>query len=215
MKHAAVESRDTPEGKDVAPLRDDDEADDDSMQHLRLSLDGEDTPEVLAELKHMIAPDDFLRAVQSYLRDQEVPTESLVSSMATNIRQDDQEGKFFLIAAGKLHTPTNDSTENILFIAALRRAGKRTAAYWDALADVVSSDSVMVWKQLKNELEEYIRMLRGRRQLVNDVQSLAQQNVKLKEQLRAHLSDTRNQDLQVPPTHVRKQHLNEIHVSIP
>ena len=87
-----------------------------------------------------------------------------------------------------------------------KRRQQAMKAYWHNLTQVVSDDSVEIWKQLERDMEVCKDVLERRARSVARVDSLNEKNVKLKQLLNTYLGDVQNDRMQVPPAqlmHVR------------
>ena len=78
-------------------------------------------------------------------------------------------------------------------------------AYWNQLAQVVSDDTVEVWRQLERNMVELKELLAKREKSVAEVDSLSRKNVELKRLLNQYLGDPKvNNYMMVPPAQVMK-----------
>lgn len=155
------------------------------------SADGEDeyeselilitnAPEDVVNLKNMIKPEDVIAAVKTYIED--------VSAEGTGVPTGGVGGK---------------ATQEEIRIAQKRLASMRN--YWYQLSQVVSDDSVEVWKQLEKDYMNLREMLSRRSATVAEVDALARQNAELKSLLNQYLGDTvTNSAFRVPPAQVMK-----------
>jgi dynein regulatory complex protein 1 len=80
-----------------------------------------------------------------------------------------------------------------------KRKLKHMRAYWNQLSQIVSDESVGVWKQLEKDCNNYKEILERRAAAVREADSLATKNADLKKQLNQLLGDRSNELLQVPP----------------
>jgi cell shape-determining protein MreC len=77
--------------------------------------------------------------------------------------------------------------------------------YWNQLSQIVSDDTVDVWRQLEFDAQNLRDLLSKRAASVNEVDRLAQQNIELKKLLNQYLGDAvTNASFQVPPAQVMK-----------
>ena len=78
-------------------------------------------------------------------------------------------------------------------------------AYWNQLSQVVSDDTVEVWRQLERNMVELKELLSKREKTVAEVDSLSRKNVELKRLLNQYLGDPKvNNYMMVPPAQVMK-----------
>jgi dynein regulatory complex protein 1 len=148
---------------------------------LLLKANGEVTDEMSA-LRDMIKPEDVISAVKAYIEDMSVEQGPVVGSAAVGGTKVTQEE--------------------------IRIAQKRLAAmrnYWNQLSQIVSDDTVDVWRQLEFDAQNLRDLLSKRAASVNEVDRLAQQNIELKKLLNQYLGDAvTNASFQVPPAQVMK-----------
>jgi hypothetical protein len=85
-------------------------------------------------------------------------------------------------------------------------SSKSATSYWESVADVVSDESIMVWKQLEKDMQNYCSILTQRSETLLEVHRLATKNAELKELLNTYMKDPRNDDLLMPPTMVGARH---------
>ena len=89
-----------------------------------------------------------------------------------------------------------------------KRKQQAMKLYWDQLSQVVSDESVSVWKQLEKDYQNLKEILTKRSSLCTEVDMLAKRNAELKLTLNRYLGDSDNRRFQVPPSQtirVRKQ----------
>jgi dynein regulatory complex protein 1 len=148
---------------------------------LLLKVNGEVTDEMSA-LRDMIKPEDVISAVKAYIEDMSVEQGPVVGSAA--------------VGGTKV---TQEET---------RIAQKRLVAmrnYWNQLSQIVSDDTVDVWRQLEYDAQNLRDLLSKRASSVNEVDRLAQQNIELKKLLNQYLGDAvMNASFQVPPAQVMR-----------
>ena len=136
--------------------------------------------EDISELKKMIRPEHVISAVKSYIEDVSL------------------EGGFSA-APGVGGKKINEE----------QRIGQKRLnsmrGYWGQLCQVVSDDSVEVWRQLERDSIGLKDLLAKRAKGIEEVDSLALQNVELRRLLNQYLGDsTVNNYMMVPPGQVIK-----------
>jgi hypothetical protein len=129
--------------------------------------------EDVAELKDMIRPEDVINAIKAYIEDISVDAIGAPSSGAK-------------------------ATEDDIRIGQRRLNSMRN--YWVQLSQIVSDDTVEVWRQLDKEMDKMKELLERRASTIAEVDQMARKNAELKRLLNQYLGDTTvNQYLQVPP----------------
>ncbi|RYG58440.1 hypothetical protein EON64_21325, partial [archaeon] len=137
--------------------------------------------EEVTKLKDMIRPEDVIAAVKAYIEDISVEA----GPVSTNV-----------------HGGTKQTQEEIR-IAQKRLASMRN--YWTQLSQIVSDDTVSVWKQLETDLMRLRGVLSERAASIDEVDALTQRNAELKKLLNTYLGDAvTNSAFQVPPAQVMK-----------
>lgn len=167
----------------LEPIDGEEEAEEYEAELALLLQASTDATEEMAALRDMIKPEDVIQAVKSYIEDMSVEQGPVVGAAAvsggTKVTQED-----------------------------MRIAQKRLAAmrnYWTQLSQIVSNDTVDVWRQLEYDSQNLRDMLSKRAANVAEVDRLAQQNVELKRLLNQYLGDAvTNAAYQVPPAQVMK-----------
>mmetsp|Transcript_35004 Transcript_35004/g.99216 ORF Transcript_35004/g.99216 Transcript_35004/m.99216 type:complete len:688 (-) Transcript_35004:130-2193(-) len=81
-----------------------------------------------------------------------------------------------------------------------RRVQEREKEYWVRMSNVVSEKMVRIWNALDKNLQGYHKLLEGREDGLQVVESLRTQNQELRTLLNQYLSSSINEELQVPPT---------------
>eukprot|EP01039_Chlorochromonas_danica_P009630 gene9630-10645_t len=140
-------------------------------------------PEEVAQLRDMIRPEDVISAVQAYIEDMSVEAGPVNVSSA--------------VSGG------TKVTQEEIRIAQKRLASMRN--YWNQLSQVVSDDSVTVWRQLEGEYQRLRELLHKRAAAIDEVDALTQQNAELKRLLNHYLGDAvTNTAFKIPPAQVMK-----------
>lgn len=80
-----------------------------------------------------------------------------------------------------------------------KRKQQAMKLYWDQLSQVVSDESVSVWKQLEKDSQNLKEVLTRRSGLCSEVDMLAKRNAELKTTLNRYLGGADNRYFQVPP----------------
>ena len=80
-----------------------------------------------------------------------------------------------------------------------KRKQQAMKQYWDQLSQVVSDESVSVWKQLEKDCQNMKEVLTRRSTLIDSVDTLAKRNAELKTTLNRYLGSNENHYFQVPP----------------
>ena len=134
----------------------------------------------ISELKSMIRPEQVIAAVKSYIEDVSL------------------EGAFG--AAPGVGGKKLDEEQRIG-----QKRLNSMRGYWHQLCQVVSDDSVEVWRQLERDCVGLKELLARRAGGITDVDNLARRNVELKRLLNQYLGDSKvNNYMMVPPAHVMK-----------
>lgn len=134
----------------------------------------------ISELKKMIRPEQVIAAVKSYIEDVSL------------------EGAFG--AAPGVRGKKVDEEQRIG-----QKRLNSMRSYWHQLCQVVSEDSVEVWRQLERDSVGLKELLVKRAAGIAEVDSLARKNVELKRLLNQYLGDANvNNYMMVPPAHVMK-----------
>lgn len=81
-------------------------------------------------------------------------------------------------------------------------------AYWSQLSSVIDGKKERVWDALIEGFEKYSHVLGERATLIQDTDSLRQQNSELRMLLHQYLSSKVNNELQIPPTRVLQLELS-------
>lgn len=143
-------------------------------------------PEDLHELKTLMSPEHVIQAVKAYLEDVSVDGGGTGSG-----------------AAGAAATGGAKGVEDDLRIEQKRLQAMRN--YWNQLAQVVSDDSVSVWKQLDVDYGTLRELMNKRSSAIAEVDALNSRNADLKRLLNQYLGDAvTNASLQVPPAQVMR-----------
>jgi len=82
------------------------------------------------------------------------------------------------------------------------RDDSKDSDYWRQLADIVPVDREKLLTSLLSAEEKYCSILKERSKLINDTDSLRQQNAELRLLLNQYINSKVNQELEVPPTRV-------------
>lgn len=136
-------------------------------------------PEDVMELKLMIRPDDVIAAVKAYM--EEVTAEGPVGATVASARAREEEER----------------------IRQKRLASIRN--YWTQLSQVVTDETVDVWKQVETDYSSLRALLNKRATTIAEVDAMTQRNGELKRLLNQYLGDAvTNSYLQVPPAQVMK-----------
>lgn len=145
-------------------------------------LIGPSAPDIALELRDMIKPEDVIAAVKTYIED--VNVESGPVGGAT-------------VGGG------SKANQEELRIAQKRLTSMRN--YWLTLSNIVSDETVEVWKQLESDCQNLRDMLNRRSKSIEEVDNLNLQNTELKKLLNQYLGDTlTNASFKVPPSQVMK-----------
>lgn len=140
-------------------------------------------PEEVTHLKEMIRPEDVISAVKNYIEDMSVEAGPVGVSSAV--------------------TGGTKVTQEEIRIAQKRLASMRN--YWTQLSQVVSDDTVGVWKQLEFDCINLREMLARRAHAIAEVDDLTRRNADLKSLLNQYLGDNvTNSAFKVPPAQVMK-----------
>ena len=94
--------------------------------------------------------------------------------------------------------PSNGS-----LLAKIRRDDKQ---FWVCSSSVISAKTLRVWTSLEKGLTQYNKVLKQRKDLVDDITQLQKQNVELKALLRQYLGSAVNDELIIPPTQMIRVH---------
>jgi dynein regulatory complex protein 1 len=140
-------------------------------------------PDEIGHLKDMIRPEDVISAVKTYIEDMSVEAGPVGVSSA--------------VSGG------TKVTQEEIRIAQKRLASMRN--YWTQLSQVVSDDTVSVWKQLESDSHNLREMLSKRASTVSEVDDLTRKNSELKALLNQYLGDNvTNSSFKVAPAQVMK-----------
>lgn len=140
-------------------------------------------PEEVMHLKEMIRPEDVISAVKNYIEDMSVEAGPVGGASA--------------VSGG------TKVTQEEIRIAQKRLASMRN--YWTQLSQVVSDDTVGVWKQLEFDCVNLREMLARRSHAISEVDDLTRRNAELKSLLNQYLGDNiTNSAFKVPPAQVMK-----------
>ena len=82
------------------------------------------------------------------------------------------------------------------------RDDSKDCEYWGGLADIVSTEREKLLTSLLSAEEKYVAILKERGRLIQDTDSLRQQNAELRLLLNQYINSKVNQELEVPPTRV-------------
>ncbi|GLE04894.1 hypothetical protein PINS_up013875 [Pythium insidiosum] len=89
-------------------------------------------------------------------------------------------------------------------LAQLKAKAKRAdKEYWDAVVKVIPPRTVRVMTTLEKGLTMYHQALLKRKDLIDEVTALKNQNAELKKMLKQYLAAPINEDLLVPPTQMQ------------
>lgn len=144
-------------------------------------LIGPSAPDIAVELRDMIKPEDVIAAVKTYIEDVNVESGPVGGATVGGSKASQEE----------------------LRIAAKRLTSMRN--YWLTLSNIVSDETVEVWKQLESDYQNLREMLNRRAKSIEDVDNLNSQNTQLKSLLNQYLADTvTNAAFKVPPSQVMK-----------
>ena len=136
--------------------------------------------EDISELKNMIRPEQVIAAVKSYIEDVSLEGAFGAAPGVGGKKQDEEQR----IGQKRLNS---------------------MRAYWNQLCQVVSDDSIEVWRQLERECLGLKELLEKRAGGIAEVDNLTRRNVELKRLLNQYLGDTKvNNFMMVPPAHVMK-----------
>ena len=154
-----------------------------ASNELLVLLIGPTPPDIVAELRDMIKAEGVIAAVQTYIED-------------VNVESGPVGG------GGAVGGGTKASQEE------MRIAQKRLTSmrnYWQTLSNIVSDETVEVWKQLESDCQNLREMLNARAKKIEEVDSLTGQNAQLKSLLNQYLGDVvTNSSYKVPPSQVMK-----------
>lgn len=98
---------------------------------------------------------------------------------------------------------SNDLIGNIT-----NRDSSRDDEYWSQLAAVIDEKKQRLWDAMLNGFEKYSQVLKERSTLIDETDSLRQQNSELRMLLHQYLSSKVNQELEIPPTRVLQVELS-------
>ena len=136
--------------------------------------------EDISELKNMIRPEQVIAAVKSYIEDVSLEGAFGAAPGVGGKKQDEEQR----IGQKRLNS---------------------MRAHWNQLCQVVSDDSVEVWRQLERECLGLKELLEKRAGGIAEVDNLTRRNVELKRLLNQYLGDTKvNNYMMVPPAHIMK-----------
>ena len=82
------------------------------------------------------------------------------------------------------------------------RDDSKDCEYWRGLADIVPAEREKLLTSLLSAEEKYVAILKERGRLIQDTDSLRQQNAELRLLLNQYINSKVNQELEVPPTRV-------------
>jgi dynein regulatry complex protein 1 len=134
-----------------------------------------DAPDDVAELRDMISPNDVISAVKNFIEDAQVAA----GGNAT---------------AGQAGGTKGEDAQRIG-----QKILQNMRNYWDQLSQVVSDETVSVWKQLESDALTLKEQLEQRSKAISEVDGLNEKNAALKKLLNEYLGDRKNDYLQVPP----------------
>eukprot|EP01135_Chromosphaera_perkinsii_P003238 Nk52_evm13s239 gene=Nk52_evmTU13s239 len=80
--------------------------------------------------------------------------------------------------------------------------------FWDRLSEVISEKEERIWNALGLGLEKYNVLLNDRWKIIQETQSLRDQNNELKTLLHRYMTASVNRDLEIPPTRVLPVQIN-------
>lgn len=141
------------------------------LEELRLQYPNED----VSELVEIISPESMMAAIRSFMDDSAGDELDSASRLKTAAATDDGGG-------------------------GNRRKLNNIHNYWSQMADIVSDESVNVWKQLEKDLLNYKDILTKRSATIAEVDSLVAQNTELKRLLNQYLGDVTNDKFCIPPS---------------
>lgn len=135
-----------------------------------------DMPDEIQELRTMIKPEDVVSAVKAFMED----------------------------SADQMPLGKTRGADGGANTGAIKRKLKHMRSYWQQLSQVVSDESVSVWKQLEADATKYKEILERRSSTIQSVEALATRNAELKKLLNQYLGDRNNDFFQVPPAQTMK-----------
>lgn len=138
---------------------------------LTLNFPGED----LEELRMMISPESVMNAIKAFLDDTVVESDSVSASLG-GTKKEDPSG------------------------AGAKKKANSITSYWSQLSQIVSDDSVDVWRQLEADVKNYKEILKKRKDSIAEVDDLVVQNDELKRVLNQYLGDQKNEMFCIPPS---------------
>jgi dynein regulatry complex protein 1 len=83
--------------------------------------------------------------------------------------------------------------------AAASTLSSEEVAYWKDLSDMVPAKKVRVWKSLESGLKRYLEVLKRRGEMMDEVETLREQNQELRKVLAGYLRADVNRELLYPP----------------
>lgn len=165
------------------------------------SLDG---PDSAPKLK--VAPEHVVRTVRLFIEERDAQRQEAAAAGGIHrINADDIGNKTGgsrrpdSSGAGRLGM-TRGSVASVDSDRARSRREERE--FWQRMADVIPQKTVRVWTALERSLREYNKTLEERASMVDEVESLRNQNQELKNVLNHYLNAQVNDELHVPPTQV-------------
>ncbi|DAZ93719.1 TPA: hypothetical protein N0F65_009645 [Lagenidium giganteum] len=146
----------------------------------------------------LVQPEDVIRVIKQFV--DEMNAQKRVAPMTRLLRR---------ASAAAVHGDGDDKKgggngnggNNAAAIKAkVRKADKE---YWDAVVKVLPPRTIRVMTALEKGLTMYNQVLLRRKELIDDVDALRQQNAELKGLLKQYLAAPINEDLIVPPTQMQ------------
>eukprot|EP01041_Mallomonas_annulata_P003995 gene3995-7959_t len=131
------------------------------------------SPEDEMDLKQIIRPEDVIAAVKAFVDDAADGAGPVLGSAVAPVGDDATKGG--------------------------RKRLQHLQYYWSQVSQVVGDDSVMIWRQLEQNLQNYKHILNKRQSQIEEVDALSRKNAELKRLLNQYLGDRKNEFLQVPP----------------
>lgn len=157
------------------PIKHEHEEEEANDDELKLRFPNED----LEELRDVISPESVMAAIKAFMDDTSAEDGPL--GAAPRLQNSAAKGGPEEAAGG-------------------RKRGNNIQSYWVQLSQIVSDQSVEVWRQLETDLSNYKDILAKRASSIQEVDELAAQNVELKRVLNQYLGDRTNDMFCIPPS---------------
>jgi len=106
------------------------------------------------------------------------------------------------------HTPAREGKpQSVRHSHASSQGDGLDADYWNKMAGIIDEKKECLWTALEDAFEKYLSTLTERASLIQETESLQQQNAELRMLLHQYVNSKVNQELQIPPTKILQMEL--------